>query len=432
LAHAYTPGLKVSSQTIFRKERRLPLKGDVLVAVGDIIKAEDVVARTELPGNVQTMNVANKLSVLPEDIERHMTVKVGGWADKGKIIAETRTFFGLFKSQCKMPVGGTIESVSAITGQVIIREKAIPVIPGEETAAKRRIRRVEVRGVGEEMAAELAERLPVEAGSEFQRSSIFSGIETLRRQFIRQGRIQSVVDAEVVEAEDGEDEVVVIYRVLPGPVSTVVLEGVTKKQDRRLRRQLETLWAESLFEENLLSDSAALIRAYFQQRGNYAVDVDSRVTEGKEFNEIRFVVDTGPTVRVREIAIQGAERISEERIGRQMLTRKSTLFGSGRLDPDVLDEDLAAIRNLYRDQGHLAVQIDEPRIRLSPCTWSSTPTFPWPRMASRLRRSMKPPSAAGWRPSTGWSSSFPWRTSTHSRRKTRSSGSNGHFQCSAR
>ncbi len=127
MAHAYTPGLKVSSRTIFRKERRLPLKGDVLVSVGDEVKAEDVVARTELPGNVQTMNVANKLSVLPEDIERHMTVKLGEWADEGEVIAETRTFFGLFKSQCKMPVGGTIESVSSITGQVIIREKAIPV-----------------------------------------------------------------------------------------------------------------------------------------------------------------------------------------------------------------------------------------------------------------------------------------------------------------
>ncbi len=127
MAHAYTPGLKVSSHTIFRKERRLPLKGDVLVTVGDDVKAEDIVATTDLPGNVQTMNVANKLSVLPEDIERHMTVKIGEWAEKGEIIAETSTFFGLFKSRCKMSVGGTIESVSSITGQVILREKAMPV-----------------------------------------------------------------------------------------------------------------------------------------------------------------------------------------------------------------------------------------------------------------------------------------------------------------
>jgi hypothetical protein len=127
LAHIYTPGLKVSSQTVFRKERRLPLRGDVLVGVGQTVKAEDVIARTELPGNVQTMNVANKLSIVPEDIERHMAVKLGDWVEKGEVIAETRSFFGLFKAKCKMPVAGTIESVSGITGQVIIREKAIPV-----------------------------------------------------------------------------------------------------------------------------------------------------------------------------------------------------------------------------------------------------------------------------------------------------------------
>jgi hypothetical protein len=127
LAHAYTPGLRVTERTVFRKERKLPLKGQVLCKVGDKVSAEDVVARTELPGNVQTVNIANRLSILPEDIERHMLVKPGGWAEKDQVIAESRSFFGLFKSRARMPVGGTIESVSDITGQVIIREKAIPV-----------------------------------------------------------------------------------------------------------------------------------------------------------------------------------------------------------------------------------------------------------------------------------------------------------------
>lgn len=127
MAHAYTPGLRVSKQTEVRKERRLPLNGEVLVKVGDVVTAETVVAHTKLPGNVQTVNVANKLSLLPEDIHGHMMYKVGDWVDEGQVIAESKSFFGLFKSNCKMPVGGTIESVSDITGQVIIREKAIPV-----------------------------------------------------------------------------------------------------------------------------------------------------------------------------------------------------------------------------------------------------------------------------------------------------------------
>jgi hypothetical protein len=127
LAHAYSPGLRVSKQTEVRKERRLPLRGQVLVKLGDRVKAEAVVAKTELPGNVQTINVANKLSLLPEDIHDHMAFKVGEWVEEGQIIAQSKSFFGLFKSHCKMPVSGTIESVSNITGQVIVREKAIPV-----------------------------------------------------------------------------------------------------------------------------------------------------------------------------------------------------------------------------------------------------------------------------------------------------------------
>jgi transcription antitermination factor NusG len=127
LAHAYSPGLRVAKRTQVKKERRLPLRGEVLVKVGDKVAAETVVARTELPGNVQTVNVANKLSILPEDIDRHMLVKLGEWVDEGKHIAESKSFFGLFKSRCAMPVPGTIESVSEITGQVIVREKAVPV-----------------------------------------------------------------------------------------------------------------------------------------------------------------------------------------------------------------------------------------------------------------------------------------------------------------
>ena len=127
MTHAYTPGLKVSRQTEVRKERRLPLKGDVLVGIGDRVTAETIVAKTELPGNVQTVNVANRLSILPEDIERSMLAKVGDWVDEGELIAESKSFFGLFKSNCKMPASGTIESISDITGQVIVRERAIPV-----------------------------------------------------------------------------------------------------------------------------------------------------------------------------------------------------------------------------------------------------------------------------------------------------------------
>ncbi len=127
MAHAYTPGLKVLEATVVRKERRLPLPGKVLVKKGDKVKGEDVVARTMIPGDVHTVNVAGILGILAEDIESVMKKKVGDKVEKNEVIAESKGFFGLFRSTAQSPAEGTIESISKVTGQVIIREPAKPV-----------------------------------------------------------------------------------------------------------------------------------------------------------------------------------------------------------------------------------------------------------------------------------------------------------------
>ena len=127
MAHAYTPGLKVTEGMTIQKERRLPLQGEVLVEAGTTVQAEDVVAKADLPGNVQLLNVANLLSVSAEEVIEYMLKPIGETIAKDEIIATTKGLFGLFKSQARSPIDGTIEAVSDVTGQVILREPPIPV-----------------------------------------------------------------------------------------------------------------------------------------------------------------------------------------------------------------------------------------------------------------------------------------------------------------
>ena len=127
MAQAYTPGLKVTKGTTIQKERRLPLQGEVLVEAGTTVQAEDVVAKADLPGNVQLLNVANLLSVPAEEVIEYMLKPIGEAITKDEIIATTKGLFGLFKSQARSPIDGTIEAVSDVTGQVILREPPIPV-----------------------------------------------------------------------------------------------------------------------------------------------------------------------------------------------------------------------------------------------------------------------------------------------------------------
>ena len=127
MGDAYTPGLTVVASTRVYKERRLPLKGDVLVSVGDTLSASDVVARTLLPGPVNLINMSRRLGVLPEEINATLRCEIGSVISTGDVLAEKKTLFGLFSSNVISPIEGTLESVSSITGQAVLREMPVPV-----------------------------------------------------------------------------------------------------------------------------------------------------------------------------------------------------------------------------------------------------------------------------------------------------------------
>lgn len=126
-ANVFTPGLMVTRHVHIARERRLPLKGDVLVEKGTRVAAEDVVARTELPGNVHMLNISGILNVHQSDVPELLEKKPGEKVEKDEVIAMSRGLFGLFKSVCKSPITGTIESVSQVTGQAVLREPPMPV-----------------------------------------------------------------------------------------------------------------------------------------------------------------------------------------------------------------------------------------------------------------------------------------------------------------
>ncbi len=127
MAHSYTPGLKVLNSSNIEKIRRLPIKGKVTRSVGDKLKPDDIVATTDLPGNVQIIKVASRLNIGPGDINDALKVSEGQKISKGDLLAQNQGLFGLFKSEVFSPIDGSIESISDVTGQLIMREAPIPV-----------------------------------------------------------------------------------------------------------------------------------------------------------------------------------------------------------------------------------------------------------------------------------------------------------------
>ena len=127
MAHAYTPGLKVTNRVLHRVRRVLPVTGEVLVEVGQRVSARDVVAQTFLPGDATPINLANLLSLPPGDVADCMLKQQGETVQIGEPLAQTKGIFGFFKSEYVAKVSGTLESISSVTGQIILRGAPQPV-----------------------------------------------------------------------------------------------------------------------------------------------------------------------------------------------------------------------------------------------------------------------------------------------------------------
>ncbi|MFC1679681.1 hypothetical protein ACFL2T_05675 [Elusimicrobiota bacterium] len=122
MGHAYTPGLKVIGRMKVRRSRMLPIPGELRVKQGDQVKATDIVASTQLPGRVHSVNVANRLGIDADELPIYMNKKEGEkiWAEEA--LAENKPFISWFKTTIPSPITGSVEAISKITGQVLMRE----------------------------------------------------------------------------------------------------------------------------------------------------------------------------------------------------------------------------------------------------------------------------------------------------------------------
>lgn len=119
---AYTPGLGTTPFTYVTRLRSLPLKGEVLVNVGDRVDFDTIVARCLIEGTPHIAKIAELLNIDTEETMRYLVKKKGDQMKKGEVLARNRSLFGLVNKTAECEVDGVIELINEITGHVHIRE----------------------------------------------------------------------------------------------------------------------------------------------------------------------------------------------------------------------------------------------------------------------------------------------------------------------
>ena len=106
---------QVTPLTYVRRERMLPMPGEVLVHTGEQVEPTQVVARTHLPGDFRILPVARLLDVPASRVRRFMRVNLGDEVRRGQVIAARR---GLFARSVKSPIAGVMTASGG--GRILI------------------------------------------------------------------------------------------------------------------------------------------------------------------------------------------------------------------------------------------------------------------------------------------------------------------------
>ena len=115
----------------------------------------------------------------------------------------------------------------------------------------------------------------------------------------------------------------------------------------------------------------ALIRkavSYYQGQGFYDAELEySTVPVGDNEVDVTFTVTEGKRYRVREVVIQGAKDLDPDKMAADMNTKEykwwnSWLFGTGRVNQEMMDADKQVLRQYLLDHGRLEGLVGEASV----------------------------------------------------------------------
>jgi len=115
---------RVVPSIVVRRERMLPLRGEVLIGTGSTVEPSDIVASAILPSRMRLLNVVKALSINDEDLIHYLRVGVGDFVAEGDLLAVKGGLWRLFGGAYRSPVDGTVVAMS--NGRLLIQSTRAP------------------------------------------------------------------------------------------------------------------------------------------------------------------------------------------------------------------------------------------------------------------------------------------------------------------
>ncbi len=212
------------------------------------------------------------------------------------------------------------------------------------------IREVRIQGLARVSEQLIRSQLEVQAGQLYNQVAVSRDIRRLY-----DTTFFSSIQA---DAAVSGDEVVLTYIVEEKRViSEIQIVGNDKIRERAIRGVITWREGDTFLEDGYDREREAILDLY-QSKGIANTSVDIVVEEiGPSRVRITYVVDEGKKARIRSIAFEGNEVLSDRRLRKGMQTKRRWWFFGGKYDEDKLEADLQEIVDTYGNYGRLEAAI---------------------------------------------------------------------------
>ena len=151
-------------------------------------------------------------------------------------------------------------------------------------------------------------------------------------------------------------------------VLAVKFEGNVKEKTTRLEKEVKTKPNFAL-DERQAKEDAEKLRDYYQKAGYNQVTVSHTIQLDRAggFGTVIFKIREGEKVKIADIKFSGNAHLKAAKLKGEMETKKwwmfSWLTGSGHFKDDQFDDDLDKLRDFYREEGFLDIDIPADKVR---------------------------------------------------------------------
>ena len=161
-----------------------------------------------------------------------------------------------------------------------------------------------------------------------------------------------------------------IFNVAPKlRIAALIFEGQDDISEKKLRELSELEEGQSV-DEVKIKKASDEIRKYYVDKDFSNITIDYKIERNEEIGTgvVRFMINEGEKLKISEIIFVGNNSIDSDDLEDVMETKERGIFswitGTGRYKQELLEDDLQLLRDYYKDQGFLDVEIRQGDVKL--------------------------------------------------------------------